>query len=115
MNKRWIAGGALFLAAFGYSLYGAYPSVSVGDSGEFVTAGATLGIPHAPGFPTYTILAKLWSLMVPWGNVGYRVNLFSVFCGALTILIIFGLVTFLTNSLSWGLLGGWMLMASHAF
>lgn len=46
------------------------------DGVELVTASATLGIPHPPGYPTYVLLGKLFSLL-PLGSVPFRYNLFS--------------------------------------
>lgn len=46
------------------------------DGVEFVTASATLGIPHPPGYPTYVILGKAFSWL-PLGSVAFRYNLFS--------------------------------------
>ncbi len=46
------------------------------DGGELITAAVTLGIPHPPGYPTYVLLGKLFSLL-PIGNIAYRFNLFS--------------------------------------
>lgn len=53
-----------------------------GDSGELVTAVTTLGVPHPPGYPTYVLVGKLFSLL-PIGTAAYRLNLFSAFCTAL--------------------------------
>lgn len=46
------------------------------DGVELITASATLGIPHPPGYPTYTVLGKVFSLL-PLGTVAFRYNLFS--------------------------------------
>ena len=46
------------------------------DGVELVTASATLGIPHPPGYPTYVILGKAFSWL-PVGSVAFRYNLFS--------------------------------------
>jgi len=46
------------------------------DGGELITTAVTLGVPHPPGYPTYTLLGKLVSLL-PIGSVAYRFNLFS--------------------------------------
>src|SRR6187397_2613348 len=89
MKGREIVPFSLFLIAFGLYLHGAYPTVSSGDSGEFISASHTLGIPHAPGFPAYVLTAKLFQKAIPWGNVGYRTNLFSAFCGALAVALVF--------------------------
>jgi hypothetical protein len=40
-----------------------------------------LGIMHTTGYPTYTLVGKLFSL-IPIGSVAYRMNVFSGVCGA---------------------------------
>ncbi len=52
-----------------------------GDGGELITAAATLGIPHPPGYPTYVLLGKLVSLL-PLGSAAWRFNLFSAVCAS---------------------------------
>lgn len=77
------------LAAFGlpFLLYlqTLAPTIYNLDSAELTTAAATGGIMRATGYPLYLVLGKVWSLL-PVGDVGYRMNLFSAFWGALTIL-----------------------------
>ncbi|MBI5573962.1 MAG: DUF2723 domain-containing protein [Elusimicrobia bacterium] len=74
-------------------LFFLYPTVSVGDSGELITAAYTLGIPHPPGYPLWTILGKIFTLLIPFGNIAYRVNLMSAFFGALTCVILYLIVS----------------------
>ncbi len=63
------------------------PTVQGGDSGEFITVAYRLGIAHPPGFPLYTMLAKLFTLL-PVGTIAWRVNLFSAVCdGAAAFLL----------------------------
>ena len=59
------------------------------DGVELVTASATLGIPHPPGYPTYVILGKAFSWL-PFGSVAFRYNLFSAVtvAGAVGILVL---------------------------
>jgi hypothetical protein len=52
-----------------------------GDGGELATAASSLGIPHPPGYPTYVMLAHLFTLL-PTGEVAGRTNLFSAVCAA---------------------------------
>src|SRR5438552_3679889 len=52
------------------------PSVMPGDYAEFQMASAVLGVPHPTGYPLYTLLGKLFTLL-PFGDVAYRVNLSS--------------------------------------
>lgn len=61
------------------------PTVYIFDSAELVAASHVLGLVHAPGYPLYLILGRLFSLL-PIGNVAYRVNLMSaVFAAATTV------------------------------
>ena len=70
------------------------PTVYNLDSAELTTAAATLGITRATGYPLYILIGFLFS-KVPILNVGYRINLFSAFCGALTILFVERILTVL--------------------
>jgi len=65
------------------------PSIWTGDSGEIATAAYVWGIAHPTGFPTYIILAKLFSYLLPWFEFAYRLNIFSALVGAATIGIVF--------------------------
>jgi hypothetical protein len=60
------------------------PTIYNLDSAELTTAAATGGIVRATGYPLYLLLGRAWSWL-PIGDVGFRMNLFSAFCGALTI------------------------------
>ena len=62
------------------------PTIYNLDSAELTTAVATDGIVRATGYPLYLILGKLF-FWLPLGDVGYRLNLFSAVCGALTIFL----------------------------
>ena len=68
------------------------PTVAGGDAGEMITVAYLLGVAHPPGYPLYTLLAKLASL-VPFGTVAWRVNLFSALAGsAATLLLCRGVI-----------------------
>ena len=54
------------------------------DGGDLITASFSLGVPHPPGYPTYVVLGKLFSLL-PLGTVAFRYNLFSAVCAALAV------------------------------
>jgi tetratricopeptide (TPR) repeat protein len=59
------------------------------DSGDLISSAYTLGIAHPPGYPLYIQLAKTWTIILPFSNVGYRVNLLSSIFLALTIILLF--------------------------
>jgi hypothetical protein len=60
------------------------PTIYNLDSAELTTAAATGGIVRATGYPLYLMLGYVWSWL-PVGDIGYRMNLFSAFNGALTV------------------------------
>src|SRR5262245_24134609 len=71
----------------GLALYGltCAPSVQAGDSGEFQFVAYILGIPHPPGYPLYALVGHLWTLLVPVGEIAYRMNLLSAVFAAATL------------------------------
>ncbi|MFQ5613887.1 MAG: DUF2723 domain-containing protein [Anaerolineae bacterium] len=79
------------LVAFGlpFSLYllTLAPTIYNLDSAEFTTAAATGGLVRATGYPLYLLLGNFWS-QLPFGDVGYRMNLFSAFTGVMTIALL---------------------------
>ncbi|MET0553159.1 MAG: DUF2723 domain-containing protein [Vicinamibacteria bacterium] len=85
-GRTWpeVLAGAAALAAY---LRTIAPTVVGGDSGELVTAAATLGVAHPPGYPLYTLLAHAFTWL-PFGGVALRVNLLSAVCGALAAALV---------------------------
>jgi tetratricopeptide (TPR) repeat protein len=82
----------LGLVVFGVYLAGACPTIYVGDSGELVTAVHGLGIPHPTGYPLYVLLGKLWTLVLPFGSVAWRMSAFSAACAAAACAALFALL-----------------------
>ena len=64
------------------------PSLSAGDNGELTTAAYFLGVGHAPGYPFYTLMSKLFTY-IPFGNIAWRTNLFSGTCGAIAMIFFY--------------------------
>jgi hypothetical protein len=60
------------------------PGVTPWDSGEFLAAIHTLGIPHPPGTPLYVLLGKVWSMaFADVFGFARSINLLSAVCTAL--------------------------------
>ncbi|MDQ3937488.1 MAG: DUF2723 domain-containing protein, partial [Chloroflexota bacterium] len=54
------------------------PDVGTWDTAEFQTVGTVLGIAHPTGYPSYTLLAWLASVVLqPFGDPALRANLLS--------------------------------------
>lgn len=79
---RYLTLALSFLISFILYLLTLAPTVTFEDSGELIAAANTLGVPHQPGYPLFTILGRIFS-MLPFGNVAYRLNLMSAFLSAL--------------------------------
>ncbi|XP_047592602.1 transmembrane protein 260 isoform X3 [Lutra lutra] len=80
------------------------PSVPGGDSGELITAAHELGVAHPPGYPLFTLVAKLAIVLFPFGSVAYRVNLLCGFFGAVAASLLFFTVFRLSGSHAGGIL-----------
>uniref|UniRef100_A0A6J0UBY9 Protein O-mannosyl-transferase TMEM260 isoform X1 n=1 Tax=Pogona vitticeps TaxID=103695 RepID=A0A6J0UBY9_9SAUR len=74
------------------------PSVPGGDSGELITAAYELGVAHPPGYPLFTLLAKLAIVLVPFGSVAHRVHLLCAFLGAAAASLLFYTVVRLSGT-----------------
>jgi hypothetical protein len=69
---------AFFVLIFWFYLKQASPVVTTGDSGEFITAAATLSLPHAPSFPLFTLMGRVFFRRA---TLGFRiVSNECVFC-----------------------------------
>ncbi len=80
--RTWIAFG-LPLIVYIVTLA---PTIYALDSAELTTAAASGGITRSTGYPFYLLLGNLFS-RIPIGDIGYRMNLLSAVCGALTIVL----------------------------
>ncbi len=89
----WLAFGITTILAFiGFFLTLA-PEVTLEDSGELSTASFYAAVPHPPGYPLWTVVTWLFTVLVPVGNVAYRVALASAISGALAA----GALAFITS------------------
>ena len=84
---------AALLALAGFALYAATAAPSVAtlfdDSLEFQVVVPTLGIAHPSGYPLYTLLGKLATLLIPFRDAAGRLNLFSALCAAAAVGILY--------------------------
>src|SRR5215468_5690066 len=75
------------LITFGVVWIGYYltlaPELTLEDSGELATGSFYAGIPHPPGYPVWTMYTWLWTVLVPFKNIAWRVALGEATGGAL--------------------------------
>ena len=116
-DRRYVILGTItFLVSLVIYVQTLAPSVSTifDDSLELQLVCYQLGIAHPTGYPLYTLLGKLITLL-PIGNVAFRVNLLSALCGALTATGISLILTKLTGRHLAGLVAGVALAVSPVF
>jgi hypothetical protein len=83
MIARWRAELAAFATLLVVYIVTLAPGVTFWDSGEFLAAMHSLGIPHPPGTPLYVLIGNIWgSALAPILGFAYSVNLLSAVCTA---------------------------------
>ena len=63
------------------------PGVTFWDSGEFIAAAHSFGIPHPPGTPVFVIALKTWATLLGFLSFARATNLFSAFCTASAVAV----------------------------
>ncbi len=74
--NTYIAIGVYAVALIVYLLTVA-PTFSFWDCGEFIAVAYTMGVPHPPGTPIFTMLGRIFSMLPFPEDIGARVNLIS--------------------------------------
>lgn len=87
----------LFIVAFALYARTMAPGLLEADEGEFQINIFRLGVSHT-GYPSFFLLGKLWTLLIPIGTVATRANLFSVFWGALAVVALYIFIRFMTQN-----------------
>ncbi len=103
---------ALFLGSFALYARTMAPGLLEGDEGEFQINIYKLGVSHT-GYPTFFLLGKLWTMLVPLGTIATRANLYVVFWSALTIAATYGFVRWLTRNHWAGIATALLLLGSR--
>ena len=90
-----LAGLVVTLASLGLFISTLAPTLTWGfnktgvDGGELLAAANRFGVPHPPGYPTYTLLLKLFATVVPIGDFAYRGNLLSALLAAVSVALLY--------------------------
>lgn len=80
---------AIVVSACAASLYVATAArdIVVGDTGDFLTTAATLGVAHPPGYPLLVLLGHAFSRL-PFGSLSFRMNLVAAVSDAAAVGVI---------------------------
>ena len=87
----WAGSFALYFSTLAPTLTWGTGKLGV-DGGELLAAASTLGVPHPPGYPTYTLLLKAFATAVPIGDFAYRGNLFSAVLTATSVAMLYAVI-----------------------
>jgi hypothetical protein len=85
-----------FLFSFAVYVVTLAPTVGFIDTGELATVCIKLGVAHPTGYPLFTLIGRIFSL-IPLGEGIYRLNLMSAFIGSVAVYSFYFLMLFLLN------------------
>ena len=88
----WLALLIAFGAVWAVYLWTLAPELTLEDSGELCTGSYYAGIPHPPGYAFWAVYSWIWTVIVPFGNVAWRVEVGQSFasamgCGLLALMV----------------------------
>ncbi len=91
-SNDWLALLIAFVAVWAVYLWTLAPELTLEDSGELCTGSYYAGIPHPPGYPFWAVYSYIWTVIVPFGNVAWRVEVGQSFasamgCGLLALMV----------------------------
>lgn len=95
------------------TILSSHPPLS--DGSEGAAGVASLGILHAPGYPSYILVARLFTLLIPFLAFTLRVGLFSLVCASLSVTLVNLIARRMGASRPGAALGGLCLAASAGY
>jgi hypothetical protein len=83
--------GVLFVGFLTLYLCTLCPTVYFGDSGEISAAIFRGGIIHPPGYPLFSLLGRLFLVLVPLGEPAFRVGCLVALAAAIAVVVVYAL------------------------
>ncbi len=101
----WITFWIVTLLSLAGYLFTVAPDLTLEDSGELATGSMYAGIPHPPGYPVWTVYTWLFTKLLPFSNIAWRVAVSSAVasafaCGLVGLLISRG-SSMILESIDW--------------
>lgn len=90
-------------------------TVTFSDSGDFLMAISTIGNCHGPGYPLYLMTAKLFTWILPFGSLAFKVSLYSGIAASVTACLVYRIVLRITNSRLGGVIAAFAFCFSYTF
>ena len=114
-NRHAAILGLLFVTSFVVHATAAARTVTFSDSGDFLMGIKAMGNVHGPGYPLYLMTAKLFSWLVPFGSLAFRVSLYTGLLASVTACLVYWIVYRLTHSRIGGVAAGLAFAFSYTF
>ena len=88
----WLAMAIAFAVVWVIYFNTLAPELTLEDSGELCTGSFYAGIPHPPGYPFWAIYSWLWTVLLPIGNIAWRVEVGeataeAIGCGMVALIV----------------------------
>ncbi len=113
--SKYIPHFALFVLAIAVYALTATGYVYVGDSGEFTSNAATLGINHTPGYPLHALLGRVFTILFFFLSTPAAVNLLSAFAAAAAGIFLYESALLLTKEKFVSFFSTLMFLFSYTF
>lgn len=68
------------------------PSVPFWDCGEFTAASTWQQVCHPPGAPLFLMAGRVMQIIIPFGDLGWRVNMLSVLVTAVSVWLLYFII-----------------------
>lgn len=102
MNNKQIKiifGTLVFLMSSIVYLMTVQDSVPFWDCSEFSGAAIWQQVPHPPGAPLFLMIGKMFDVLIPFGDPGWKINLVSVFSSSVTVLLLYLITNFVIKNI----------------
>lgn len=96
--QNWRVELGIFLVSLSLYITTASRSVTLGDTGEFLTAASIGGVVHDPAYPLYSLITRL-IFLAPFGQSAFALNISSCFFAAVTLALTYRMSKMLTKSI----------------
>lgn len=112
-RKLYALASLVFLSVMGWFLYCAAPTLYWGDSAEMASVACSLGVPHSPGYPLFSVFMRpfTWLPVSP----AFGLNVMGVFLAAAAAALLLLFLRDITRSLFAALAGAALLVSIPSF
>ncbi len=98
-NKDRLIPSAIFIFILSIYVHNLSPSVYSGDSGDFLSASSSYGVPHPSGYPLITLIGILFMQLLPFGvSPAWKFGFASSLVSSISIVLIYLTVKYISNN-----------------